>query len=108
MADILISDSAKDNKVDAAIGERIWRERPIWSLFYDKDNIRAGQCRQEQLRQELTNCRVVLPLLSRNWLDSHCCYSEAVTAAFCGNDALGIERRERGSILAQHFCRRAR
>jgi WD40 repeat protein len=104
MTDILISDNAKDNKVAAAIGEPVWRERSISSLFYNKDNIRAGQCRQERLRQELTNWRVVLPLLSRNWLDSHCCYSEAVTAAFCGKDALGIERRERGSILAQHIA----
>jgi hypothetical protein len=43
MADIFISHSGRDNEVAEAIGERIQRERPSWSLFYDKDNIRAGQ-----------------------------------------------------------------
>jgi TIR domain len=66
MADIFISHSGRDNEVAAAIGERIRRERPTWSLFYDKDNIRAGQHWQERLREELTSCRVVLALLSRS------------------------------------------
>ena len=43
MADIFISHSGADNEIAAAIGEHIRRERPSWSLFYDKDNIRAGQ-----------------------------------------------------------------
>ena len=42
MADIFISHSGRDNELAAAIAERIWRERLSWSLFYDKDNIRAG------------------------------------------------------------------
>ena len=62
MADIFISHSGKDNEVAAAIGERIRRERPTWSLFYDKDNIRAGQRWQERLREELQSCRVVAGL----------------------------------------------
>ena len=70
MADIFISHSGQDNEAAAALGERIRRERPTWSLFYDKDNIRAGQRWQERLREELQSCRVVLVLLSRNWLGS--------------------------------------
>ena len=54
MADIFISHSGKDNEAAATIGERIRRERPTWSLFYDKDNIRAGQRWQDRLREELT------------------------------------------------------
>jgi hypothetical protein len=60
-------------------------------LFYDKDNIRAGQRWQERLREELTSCRVVLALLSRNWLGSSWCFTEAVTATFRGKDVVGIE-----------------
>jgi len=56
MADIFISHSGRDNDAAAAIGERIRRERPSWSLFYDKDTIRAGQRWQERLREELTSC----------------------------------------------------
>jgi hypothetical protein len=94
MADIFISHSGGDNEVAAAIGERIRRERPSWSLFYDKDNIRAGQRWQERLREELTSCRVVLALLSRNWLGSHWCFTEAVTAKFRGKDVVGIETED--------------
>jgi hypothetical protein len=94
MADIFISHSGNDNDVAAAIGERILRERPTWSLFYDKDNIRAGQYWQERLREELTSCRVVLALLSRNWLGSPWCFTEAVTAAFRGKDVVGIETED--------------
>jgi hypothetical protein len=91
MADIFISHSGKDNDLAAAIGQRIRCERPTWSLFYDKDNIRAGQRWQERLREELTSCRVVLALLSRNWLGSRWCFTEVVTAAFRGKDVVGIE-----------------
>jgi WD40 repeat protein len=91
MADIFISHSSRDNEVAAAIRERIQRERPSWSLFYDKDNIRAGQRWQERLREELTSCRVVLALLSRDWLGSPWCFTEAVTATFRGKDVVGIE-----------------
>jgi len=90
MADIFISHSSHDNEAAAAIGERIRRERPTWSLFYDKDNIRAGQRWQERLREELQSCRVVLAVLSRNWLSSPWCFTEAVTASFRGKDVVGI------------------
>jgi WD40 repeat protein len=94
MADIFISHSGQDSETAAAIGERIRRERPTWSLFYDKDNIRAGQRWQERLREELTSCRVVLALLNRNWLGSPWCFTEAVTATFRGKDVVGIETEE--------------
>src|SRR3954462_12176330 len=94
MADIFISHSSQDNKAAAAIGERIRRERPTWSLFYDKDNIRAGQRWQERLREELQSCRVVLALLSRSWLGSPWCFTEAVTASFRGKDVVGIETED--------------
>ena len=94
LADIFISHSSIDNEVAAAIGERIRRERPSWSLFYDKDNLRAGQRWQERLREELTSCRVVLALLSRNWLGSPWCFTEAVTATFRGKDVVGIETED--------------
>jgi hypothetical protein len=94
MADIFISHSGNDNEIAAAIGERLQRERPTWSLFYDKDNIRAGQRWQERLRDELTSCRVVLALLSRNWLGSPWCFTEAVTATFRGKDVVGIETED--------------
>ncbi len=94
MADIFISHSGQDSETAAAIYERIGRERPTWSLFYDKDHIRGGQRWQERLREELTSCRVVLAVLSRNWLSSPWCFTEAVTATFRGKDVIGIETED--------------
>src|SRR3954454_4110615 len=97
MADIFISHSGQDNEAAAAVGERIRRERPTWSLFYDKDSIYAGQRWQERLRDELMSCRVVLALLSRNWLGSPWCFTKAVTATFRGKggkDVVDIETED--------------
>jgi WD40 repeat protein len=94
MADIFISHSGTDNEAAAALGKRIRNERPSWSLFYDKDNIRAGQRWQERLREELQSCRMVVVLLSRNWLASPWCFTEAVTAAFRGKDVVAIETED--------------
>jgi conflict system STAND superfamily ATPase/TIR domain-containing protein len=91
MADIFISHSSRDNAAAAAIGERIRRERPTWSLFYDRDNIHAGQKWQQRLREELQSSRVFLAVLSRDWLLSPWCFAEAVMAAFHGKDFVGIE-----------------
>jgi hypothetical protein len=53
-----------------------------------------GNLWQERLREELTSCRVVLALLSRNWLGSPWCFTEAVTATFRGKDVVGIETED--------------
>jgi len=94
VADIFISQSGKNSEVAAAIGEPIRRDRPSWSMFFDMNDIRAGQRWQKRLRGELTSCRVVVPPLSRNWLVSPWCFTEAVTAAFRGKDVVGIQTED--------------
>src|SRR5690348_15558599 len=94
MADTFISHSSKDIEAAAAIDRRIRCDRPTWTSFYDKEHIHVGQRWQERLREELTSCRVVLALLSRNWLESHWCFAEAVTASFRGKDLVGIETED--------------
>ena len=94
MADIFISHSSRDSTIAEAIGQRIRRERPTWSLFYDRDGIRAGQKWQPRLRQELQGARVVLAVLTRDWLASPWCFAEAVTAAFRGKDFVGVEAED--------------
>src|SRR3954447_8331811 len=91
MADIFISHSSRDSAVAEAIGQRIRRERPTWSLFYDHDDIRAGQKWQPRLRQELQGARVVLAVLTRDWLASPACFGEAGRAASGGRDLVGVE-----------------
>jgi len=102
VADIFISHSGKNSEVAAAIGEPIRRDRPIWSLFCDMNDIRAGQRWQKRLRAELTSCRVVQVLLSRNWLVLPWCFTEAVTATFRGKDVVGTEGEDvTGNDLAR-------
>jgi TIR domain len=88
MANIFISLSGKDIEVAAAIGERLRRERSSWSLFYDKDSIRAGLRRQERLREELQSCRLVVVLLSRNWLSSPWCFTKATSGSITSDPTL--------------------
>jgi len=96
VADIFISQSGKNSEVAAAIGEPIRRDRPSWSMFFDMNDIRAGQ---RWLREELTSCRVVLAPLSRNRLVSPWCFTEAVTATLskqgCGQHRGRGRDRER-------------
>ncbi|MGH6896991.1 MAG: TIR domain-containing protein [Geminicoccaceae bacterium] len=89
MADIFLSHSSVDN--DAADQIRSWleRDRKSWSVFLDKhsrDGILAGQGWQDRLRRELQSCRLVLAIITADWLASRWCFTEAVTATFRGKD----------------------
>ena len=64
-----------------------------WSVFLDKnprDGIRAGQGWQDRLRSELQSCRLVLAIITKDWLASRWCFTEAVTANFRGKDFVGV------------------
>ena len=93
MADIFLSHSSADN--DAADTIKAWlnRDRASWSVFLDKnprDGIRAGQGWQDRLRSELQSCRLVLAIITKDWLASRWCFTEAVTANFRGKDFVGV------------------
>ena len=93
MADIFLSHSSADN--DAADTIKAWlkRDRASWSVFLDKnprDGILAGQGWQDQLRSELQSCRLVLAVITKDWLASRWCFTEAVTANFRGKDFVGV------------------
>jgi hypothetical protein len=93
MADIFLSHSSADN--DAADTIRAWlgRDRSSWSVFLDKnprDGILAGQGWQDRLRSELQSCRLVLAVITKDWLASRWCFTEAVTANFRGKGFVGV------------------
>ena len=93
MADIFISHSSSDNKVVDIIKTWLERDRSSWSVFLDKhprDGILAGQGWQEQLRKELRSCRLVLAVVTEDWLASKWCFTEAVTADFQGKDFIAV------------------
>ena len=93
MADIFVSHSSADNEAADRIKDWLERDRPTWSVFLDKharDGILAGQEWQGRLRAELQSCRLVLAILSENWLASRWCFTEAVVAAFRGKDFVPV------------------
>ena len=76
MADIFLSHSSADNDVAHTIKTWLERDRPSWSVFLDKspsDGILAGQGWQDCLRGELQSCRLVLAVITEDWLGRvHC------------------------------------
>lgn len=93
MADIFLSHSTADNSTAEQIKSWLERDRPSWSVFLDKhhqDGIIAGQGWQDRLRSELQSCRLVLAIITPDWLASRWCFTEAVTATFRGKDFIGI------------------
>jgi hypothetical protein len=93
MADIFLSHSSVDDEAADRIKSWLARDRESWSVFLDKhshDGILAGQGWQDRLRRELQSCRVVLAIVTKDWLASRWCFTEAVTANFRGKDFFGV------------------
>ena len=99
MADIFLSHSSADGEAAARIRSWLERDRNGWSVFLDAqpfEGIEAGEAWQDRLRSELQRCRVVLALITPDWLASRWCFTEAVTATFQGKDFFGVLPRELG------------
>ena len=93
MADIFLSHSSADHDAAARIKSWLDRDRDGWSVFLDVQpmgGIEAGQGWQDRLRTELQRCRVVLAVITADWLASRWCFAEAVTATFQGKDFFGV------------------
>lgn len=93
MADIFLSHSSADCNAAARINSWLERDRVGWSVFLDAQpmaGIEAGQDWQDRLRSELQRCRVVLAVVTADWLASRWCFAEAVTATFHGKDFFGV------------------
>ena len=93
MADIFLSHSSADRDAAARIQSWLERDRDGWSVFLDTQpmgGIEAGQGWQDRLRNELQRSRVVLAVITADWLASRWCFAEAVTATFQGKDFFGV------------------
>ena len=93
MADIFLSHSSADNDAVDQIKSWLEHDRKSWSVFLDKhphDGILGGQSWQDRLRSELQSCRLVLTVITPDWLGSRWCFAEAVTATFRGKDFIGV------------------
>ncbi|HEX8167175.1 MAG TPA: TIR domain-containing protein [Beijerinckiaceae bacterium] len=83
MAAVFISHSSKDRQVTAAV-EAWLTTNGFDDFFIDYSKIRGGDKWSEALREEAGSCRVVLCLVTRNWLSSDECYGEFMAAFYQG------------------------
>jgi hypothetical protein len=93
VGDIFLSHSSADNDAADAIKAWLGRDRASWSVFLDKHRkagIQGGEDWQDRLRSELQSCRLVLAIITPDWLASRWCFTEAVTANFRGKDFVGV------------------
>ena len=83
MTAIFISHSSADNAAADEIKRWLEAEPRNHSVFLDFDpeaGIKAGTDWEQTLYERLRTCRVVIPLLTRDWLASKWCFAEVVHA----------------------------
>jgi formylglycine-generating enzyme required for sulfatase activity len=105
MAAIFLSHSSRNDNV-ASVLERWLRANGFGDLFVDHESIRAGDKWAEELRRAKASCRVVLFLVSREWLESDECYAEFKAAWYMGRrliplfwlDKEGLSERQRSRL----------
>jgi formylglycine-generating enzyme required for sulfatase activity len=83
MAVIFLSHSTKDDEYASAV-ERWLRENAFTDIFVDHENIAGGEKWRDALRQATNSCRVVLCLVTVNWLSSAECFGEFMAAWYMG------------------------
>jgi WD40 repeat protein len=91
---IFISHSSKDSAAAAALHARLLaREYTAAQLFLDSDagsGIAAGEEWQQALYARLKDCRALIVLCTRNWLDSKWCFAELVYAKASGKEIFPV------------------
>ena len=102
MAVLFVSHASRDDVTVNAL-EAWLRAKGFTDLFIDHSNIDAGENWAQELRAATGACRVVLCLVTENWLASDECFSEFRAAWYMGKRIIplfalgrgGTSRRER-------------
>ena len=81
MAILFISHASKDDAAASAL-EAWLRSNGFTDIFLDHDSIAGGDKWREELRASAAACRVVVCLVTENWLESDECFGEFVAAAY--------------------------
>jgi formylglycine-generating enzyme required for sulfatase activity len=83
VAVLFLSHASRDDA--AALALEAWlRGRGFTDLFIDHSDIDAGEKWAQALRDAAGACRVVICLVTENWLASEVCYGEFVVASLMG------------------------
>ena len=81
MAVLFISHSSKDDGVASALVAWL-RNNGFTDIFLDHDSLAGGDKWRDELRASAAACRVVLCLVTKQWLQSDECFGEFVAAAY--------------------------
>ena len=105
MAVLFVSHSTKDDRA-ARMLETWLRGRGFSDLFIDHNNILVGEKWAQALRYEAGACRVIVCLVTENWLASDECFGEFKAAWYMGKPiipllALETERASSSDKLAK-------
>jgi formylglycine-generating enzyme required for sulfatase activity len=100
MAVVFVSHSSKDDATAVAL-EAWLRDHGITDLFVDHEDIAGGAKWRDELRAAAGACRVVLCLVSANWLASDECFNEFRAAWYMGKRIIPLFLLPPGSILAE-------
>jgi hypothetical protein len=83
MSTIFFSHSSRDDALAATV--EAWLKRQGFDdIFVDHDSIRSGDKWTETLRRAGSSCRVVLSLVTPNWLASSECFGEFTAGWYAG------------------------
>jgi formylglycine-generating enzyme required for sulfatase activity len=81
MAVLFVSHSSKDDAALTAL--EVWlRANDFTDIFIDHKNIAGGDKWREELRKSASACRVVICLVTENWLASEQCFGEFVASNY--------------------------
>src|SRR5712664_580254 len=83
MAAIFFSHASQDDALASQI-EAWLKNKGFDDIFLDHDSIRSGDKWTEALRRAGSSCRVVLSLVTRDWLDSSECFGEFTAGWYAG------------------------
>jgi hypothetical protein len=81
MAVLFVSHSSKDDAALTAL-EAWLRTNGFTDIFIDHKNIAGGDKWREELRKSASACRVVICLVTENWLASEQCFGEFVAGNY--------------------------
>jgi hypothetical protein len=103
MAVLSISHSTRDDAL--ATGLVAWlKANGFNDIFIDHESIAGGEKWRDALRASASSCRVVIPLVTPNWLASAECFGEFVAAWYMGKRLIPLRASLNGCGLAAGTC----
>ncbi|HEX4196817.1 MAG TPA: SUMF1/EgtB/PvdO family nonheme iron enzyme [Caulobacteraceae bacterium] len=107
MATIFLSHSSRNDPLASKLGAWL-KDNGFEDLFIDHDDVRTGDKWTEALRRAKAACRVVLCLVTVEWLESDECFGEFMAAWYAGRRVIPLLATAGASLTARQQKRLSR